>query len=390
MGKMLAFFGGRVEIEAKGGQLEGFINQLHRCRIPFYNPRRDADGRLYCTLPARQFKRLRHPAFKTGTRVRILKKRGLFMAIRPFRRRFGLVVGLALFLGLIYYCSCFVWQIEVSGCEDTSYTQILADLEELGLKVGCRNTIDVGVIENRYLKGNEKLSWMSINIRGTTAYVEVKEEGIRPEVIDLSTPTNIYAARDGIILSIRDYGGERQVQPGEAVAAGDLLVSGDHTDQYGVRRLTRSIATVIAQTTRETQITVPLKETLRQKTGKIQKKYAISLGNWKIPLYFNKRIGYNEYDTMEKVCPLRIGSFALPLRWSVITVEEVQSAPLERTVEEARREAQSRLAFYESDHLAHTVIRSRAVEEVPGKDRLILRATFHCEEEIGVELPIQE
>ncbi len=390
MGNLLAFFGGRVEIEAKGNQIEGFINQLHRQRIRFYNPRRDVDGKLYCTLPARQFKRLRVPAFKTGTRVRILKKRGLFISIRPFRRRWGMVAGLALFLGLIYYCSGFIWQIEVSGCEDTSYMQILADLENYGLKIGCRNTIDVGVIENRYLKGNDKLSWMSINIRGTTAYVEVKEEGLRPEVVDLSTPTNIYAARDGVILSIRDYGGIRQVQPGEAVAAGDLLVSGDHTDQYGVRRLTRSIATVIAQTTRETEITIPLRETLRQKTGKIRKKYAISLGNWKIPLYFSKRIGYNEYDTMDKVYPLRIGSFALPIRWNVMIAEEVESTSVERTLEEARREAQSRLGFYESDHLAHTVIRSRVVQEVAGKDRLTLHITFQCEEEIGVELPIQE
>ena len=388
--RLLSFFGGRVDIEAKGCRIEGFINQLHRRRIPFYQPRRSADGRLYCTLPARQFKHLRGPAFKTGTRVRILKKRGFFIAIRPFRRRWGLAVGLALFLGLIYYCSGFIWQIEVAGCEDTSYMQILADLEGLGLKIGCPNTIDVGVIENRYLKGNDKLSWMSINIRGTTAYVEVKEEGVRPEVIDLTTPTNIYAARDGVILSVRDYGGIRQVQPGEPVAAGDLLVSGDHTDQYGVRRLTRSIATVIAQTTRETQISVPLRETIRKKTGKVQKKYAISLGNWKIPLYFSKRIGYNEYDTMDKVYPLRIGSFALPIRWNVQTIEEVQSTALERTVEEARQEAQTRLAFYESDHLAHTVIRSRAVDEVVGEDRLILRATFYCEEEIGVELPIQE
>lgn len=390
MGKLFSFLGGRVDIVAKGCQLEGFINQLHRHRIPVYHPRRDAEGYFYCSMPARQFKYLRRPAFKTGTRVHILRKRGLFMVIRPFRKRWGLVVGLAFFLSLIYFCSGFIWQIEVSGCEDTSYTQILADLEGLGLKVGCRNTVDVGAIENRYLKGNEKLSWMSINIRGTTAYVEVKEEGIRPKVIDLTTPTNIFAARDGVILSIRDYGGQRQVQPGQAVAAGDLLVSGDSTDSYGVRRLTRSIATIFAKTTRETQITVPLRETVRQKTGNMAKKYAISLGKWKIPLYFTKRIGYNEYDTMEKVCPLRIGSFAFPIRWHISIAEEVESIPLERSMEQAQKEAQTQLAFYESDHLAHTVIRSREIEEVPVKDRLIYRVTFHCEEEIGVELPIQE
>jgi similar to stage IV sporulation protein len=385
-----AFFGGRVEIRAQSNQLESFINQLHRRRISIFTPRRAEDGCLYCTLPARQFKRLRAPAFKTGTKIRIVKKRGLFIAIRPFRHRWGLAVGLALFLGLIFYFSGFIWRIEVSGYEDTSYTQILSDLEQLGLKIGCRNTINVGEIENLYLKGNEKLSWMSINIRGTTAYVEVKEEGVRPKVMDLSTPSNIYAARDGVILSIMDYGGLRQVEVGQAVSAGDLLVSGDHTDQYGVRRLTRSIATIKAQTVRKTEITIPLKEDLRQKTGKIQKKYAISLGNWKIPLYFNQKIGYNDYDTMEKVCPLRIGAFAMPIGWRVRIAEEVETVRIRRTPEEAKKEAQARLAFYESDRLSHALIRRREVEEDLSQDRLTLRVTFHCEEEIGVELPIQE
>lgn len=384
-----AFWGGRVEVEAKSNQIEQFINLLHRHRIPLRAPRRMEDGSLRFMMPCRSFKLLRAPAFKTGTRVRILKKRGLFMVIRPFRKRWGLVVGLALFLGLVFYSSCFIWQIEVVGCEETSTTQILADLAVMGLDIGCRRTIEVEAIENRYLTGNEKLSWMSINVRGTTAYVEVREKGLKPQVVDLTVPSNIYAARDGVILSIMDYGGTRQVQVGEPVSAGDLLVSGDWTDKYGVRHLTRSIATIKAETQHETTVTVPLSEKIREKTGKKRNYFSISLGKFNFPLYFTQKISYNEYDTMVEDYPLKLGSFAFPIRLHRTRIEEVAVTELTRTEGEAESVALSRLGFFEEDLLANATVRRRELQKTLTTDALQISATFYCEEEIGVELPIK-
>lgn len=386
----LAFFGGRVEVEAKGNQIEQFMNQLHRRRIPMRSPRRTEEGLLRFTVPRRAFKRLRGPAFKTGTRVRILKKRGLFIAIRPFRKRWGLAVGFLVFMGLVFFSAGFIWQVEVIGCEKTSATQILADLEEMGLRVGCRRNIDVGPIENRYLKGNEKLSWMSINVKGTTALVEVRERGLKPEILDLTTPSNIYAARDGVILSVMDYGGTRQVQVGEAVLAGDILVSGDWTDKYGVRHLTRSIATVTAETRRETTVSFAFEEKIRKKTGKKRTFFAVSFGKMKISLYFTKKISYNEYDTVEDRYPLRIGSFVFPISLHRIRVEEVREETVRRGEEEVRQMALTQLGFFEEDLLADAKIRKREVEEKVTENALQLRAVFYCEEEIGVELPITE
>lgn len=390
MRDILAFFSGRVDAQAQGNQIEQFINQAHRRGIQLRAPRRTEDGRLLFTVPRRSFKKLRGPAFKTGTRVRILKKRGLFMAIRPFKKRVGLAVGLALFLGLVFYSSRFVWQVEVSGCVNISATEVVEDLKDYGFGVGCSRWIDVGPIENSYLTGNEKISWMSINIRGTTAYIEVKEKGLHPKVEDLSMPTNIYAARDGVIVSVRDYGGNRQVEIGDTVTAGDLLVSGDWTDKYGVRRLSHCIATVIAETRRETEITVPLQEEVRQKTGKTKNFYAISFGKLKIPLYFSKKISYNDYDTITNDRPLRIASFAFPIRLTHTRVDEVALSAVTRTPEEARKEAFAQLGFYETDRLSDVTVKSRETQELSADDRFTLRAVFQCEEEIGIEMPIEE
>ncbi len=391
MNDFLGFWQGRLEVEATGGQIEQFINLLHRNQIAPRKLRRTEDGTLYFLLPKKDFKRLRSPAFKTATRLHIRKKKGLFMLMRPFRKRWGLVVGLAFFLGLIFYSSCFIWRVEVIGCEETSYTQVAADLEELGLYIGCSRRIDVGMIEKRYLMGNEKLSWMSINIRGTTAYVEVREKGIHPKVEDLSIPTNIFATRDGVIVSIADYGGTRQVQVGEPVAAGDLLVSGDWTDKYGVRRLSHCIAAVYASTKRETVVSVPLNEELRIKTGKSRHFFEISCGKLKFPLYFKKKISYNkECDIVTKVYPLKIGAFALPVSFSVIKADEVEFQSVHRSAEEARELALAQLGFYETDRLSSVKVTERNLMEQLSDTELKITAIYDCVEEIGYEQPIEE
>lgn len=372
-----------------GSSVEQFLNRLYRAGLRVYAPMRREDGTLRLTMPIKDFKRIRPHAFKTGTRVRILKKKGFFRVIRPVRGRWGLAVGTALFFAVLYYSSGFVWQIEVRGCETVSATEIQTDLESMGLYVGCSRGLEVNPIENRYLTANEKLAWMSINIRGTTAYVDVKEKDLTPKMTDVTTPTNVLAERDGIITELRDYGGTRQVEVGMAVRAGDVLVSGDWTDQYGVRRLSRSVATVRAETRRETEITIPLTETYRQKTGKSTKKFTLSLGKLKIPLYFSKKISYNSYDTVEKSAPLEIGGFVFPVRLDSLEAEEVELITQTRTVEQARKAAMAELAFYEADRLAEVTVLRREVEEITKEDALILRVVFYCEEEIGVEVPIR-
>lgn len=385
----LAFFAGRVRAEAKGNQLEGFINGCHRRNIRLIHPKRLDENHLEFTLPRRSFRRLREPAFRSGTRVHIIKKSGLFMAIRPFKKRWGLLIGLFLFLWLVYYSSCFIWKIEVKGCKTISVTQITEDLKQFGLSVGCSRQIDVNRMENRYLIGNDKISWMSINIRGTTAYVEVREQGVPPKMVDRSIPTNVYAQREGIIRSINAYDGTPCVAAGQPVLAGDLLVTGDWTDSYGIRRLSHCLATCRAETNRKTQIKIPYQEIQRRKTGKNRKKFALFLGNFRIPLYFSRKIDYNNYDTVFREHSVTFGSLALPIRISCERYDEIEEIPITRTPEEAQKRAYARLGFYEQDVLFGVEILNRKLSERSTDEAFVLEAVYQCEEEIGIALPIE-
>jgi hypothetical protein len=176
---------------------------------------------------------------------------------------------------------------------------------------------------------------------------------------------------------------------GQAVSAGDLLVTGDWTNSYGVRRLTRCMASVKAKTRRTHTVKVPFTEIQRRKNGKNRKFFAISLGKLRIPLYFKKKIDYNIYDTVFWERMLTVGDLALPIGLSCQIVYGIQEVPITRTEASVKEMAYTRLGFYEEDSLAEVRILNRTLNETVSKQAFVLDAVYECEEEIGIPLPIK-
>ncbi len=72
----------------------------------------------------------------------------------------------------------------------------------------------------------EDVAWISINKIGSTASIEINETVNKPKLVDNNKTTNVKAAKDGVIVRLEVLGGWAAVQEGEAVTAGDLLISG--------------------------------------------------------------------------------------------------------------------------------------------------------------------
>lgn len=97
----------------------------------------------------------------------------------------------------------------------------------------------------------EDIGWMSINVVGSHASVELKEKAKVPKVDDYHVPANVKATRDGLILSINTTQGEAFFDSGSAVVKDQLIVSGVVEDKLGGVSLVRANAEVVAQTTRK-------------------------------------------------------------------------------------------------------------------------------------------
>ncbi len=368
------------------GNAERFIELLNKNNIRYWNLKRQSDGGMSFSIYKNTYPKISN----FGCRLEIGEMHGLLYILNRYRKRVGLVVGCFIFLIALYVISLFVWDIQVIGCKTISEQAVLSRLGQNGLTIGrLKSSFNCSEIENEFLKHFDEVSWISINLKGTMAYVEIREVKEQPEYIDASRPSSIYAARDGVIASVEAYMGYSVVKAGDTVTAGDLIVSGNYTDRYGVEYKLHSHAKVMAYTVHSQSVTVPIKYNEHVKTGKVKNKYSFKLTRFIIPLYFNKNIIYNSYDITKSVKKFKIGkNFVLPFEILKTTYSEVYDLECIRSKEVALAQAYEQLNDFEND-LIGIVINERRYMETINDDSVTVKVMLECYEDIGIERELE-
>lgn len=157
-------------------------------------------------------------------------------AIRRCKRRYGVIFGVVAVLILNILLSLLVWDIRIEGNERMSDREILELLCESGFEVGgLWMQADKNKIESDMLSKCPDIAWLSINRRGTVAYVEVSEsENIHTEQNEELRYCNVVADRDAVIEEITVKKGTAAVKAGDVVRKGDVLISGVVENERGV------------------------------------------------------------------------------------------------------------------------------------------------------------
>lgn len=221
----------------------------------------DGSVRFCCTIPAAR--RFLAACRKRDIEAEVIARRGLPRLLGRIAERTGLVTGAVLALGLILLSGLFLWDVQVSGNEHLTEEEVKKELRESGFGVGSYLPgLRTREVENRVLMHSKSIGWLSINRRGTVAHVQIIErvcgnpgEG---EGKDPQKPANLVAARDGQIEYLELYRGNAVVTVGQAVKAGELLVSGLYDSQTGSIRVTHAAGRVMARTEHTLEVEIPL------------------------------------------------------------------------------------------------------------------------------------
>ena len=373
---------GCVHFSVKGDFTERFLNLCSRNGIPVWSAR-SAKGRLTgCTL-AKHYPGMRKYAKLTSVRLRMVKKSGLPFARRRYRKRRGLRIGLAAFFAFLYIMSMFIWRIEVRGNIKLPDSRIIAALEELGIHAGSwRPAIDVRASERRALLAMPELSWIALNIDGSTLCIEVDERTIPPEVLSPNDPCNIIAAKSGQVLSIALYDGQAVVKEGDAVVAGDMLVSGITEDRMHQNRFRHARATIIARAEHTISVKIPLKQTQYIETDRQKKRRYFSVFGLQLPLHLPRSIPA-PYRVEHRELQLTLFSLELPVRLHTedyILMEEIAVA---LTEEDARRLAVREITAIEQVELAGAEILQRSAHASLSQTHFFAAANYTVNIDIG-------
>ena len=320
----------------------------------------------------------------------IIEYRGLPRLLKAMALRKGLIAGTFLSLTLIILSGLFVWDVQVSGNVTLTEEEVIEELRACGFGVGSYlPNLRVREIENRVLIASEHIGWISINIDGTVAHVQIIEQiaenAVGDENLTSMKPANLIAMCDGQIEYLELYRGNAVVTTGQAVKKGELLVSGLYDSLTGGIRFTRAAGRVMARTEHTIRVEIPfcyeekvyeepVLDSLEIHFFDFSKKIFKNSGNSNILcdiIKYNSNLG-------------KLGDNRLPWSFSRIELHPYHFESKQRTTEEAialcYEELSNKLALLSGDV---QLLQKDIVTEVR-EDAVVLICTITCIENIAV------
>ncbi len=386
--KLLRYVVGYVEFEARGVFFEKFLNLCTQKGIKIFEPTRK-DELLFGYVFAKDYKKLKKPAKKSGIRVRVKRKFGLPFFISRYRHRLGIVAGIVVFLSVLTILSNFVWAIEVVGTETVDEQEIVSQLEELGLKIGSYiPSIDIRKLEDRLMLKSDDVAWIGININSSVAQIQIHERVKSPEfTVDNDKACDVVASEGGLIKYMEVYDGQPQVAVGDVVFDGQLLVSGIIEDVKGHTTLKHARAKILALVWEDTEIVVDMVQKYKVDTGEKKVLNTLVAFGVKIPLYFSDKADFDYYEE-RSVVPLSILGFELPIsvhRRVLVGCEEY-SETLSEAV--AKKKAFEELELYIEENHKDAHIEKQNADGKVENGKYVLSVSFTIKKDIAKEKEI--
>ena len=381
---------GQVRVRVEAPFPERVLNLCGARNLAFWDLAWESPTAFSCRLSRRDWHALRRAVGQLDCALTLERGEGVPYFLRRFRKRYALLAGLLLCALWLSVGSFFIWDFTVEGNETVSDEEILRALQTYGVDIGTFGfSLDAEDLRNHILLDIPELSWLTVNVSGSRAYVQVRERVFAPEIVDERTPTNVVARRAGLVQRVRVMEGVPCVLEGTAVEEGQLLISGvEDTDTFGARVLA-GMGEVEARTWYTLTAVFPREASVRQYTGEELTGLSLVFGTRRVKFFPNSSIAGQEYDKITTRVPLTL--FGLPLPVTVVREQYRFYRTEQQTLEarQAERMGEELLTEY-----LHTLVDPYGTvtsalcqtRQTAGGLAVTLRA--ECREQIGEQTPI--
>jgi similar to stage IV sporulation protein len=350
------------------------------------------DGYADFIIPFWLFGKLKRKLESENVELSLVSSHGIPGLLLRYRHRYGFTVAVVISVLLVILSGQVIWDVRIDGERRLTEQEVREVLRECGLERGTRiSSIDAGVLENRVMIFSDDIAWISVNVIGTVAEVEIRELEFTERDEEIGNASNIVASHCGKIVGFENISGSIVVEIGEEVAEGQLLISGIYGDEENGFRYTNPKGRVLAEVERSFEIEVPRVETKKSyKEGVKCEKYLI---------FFKKRIKFfSNYRNLPPTCDkIDIEEFLLAPSGKELPIGIFETRYLEyEYVSEARddetlsRIAKQRLDAVILSELADAEILRKNIEYELYEDKIVLRCKIKCivdiakRQEIGI------
>lgn len=373
--------GGRLRVELRCADPSYALTIMQNHGITAETVQIVDDFSISFSIGRMEMSTLKKLADKRGFELKIVAYPGLYWLFPKLLHRPVLLIGMAILLVIGIFLPTRVLFIQVEGNVTLPARQILEAAQQCGIGFGAsRAEVRSERMKNALLESLPQLQWAGINTAGCTAVISVKERQVNAHTEVNRGVASMVAARDGIITSVTNTKGNLLCRTGQAVKAGQVLISG-YTDCGFSIRAVRAEGEVYAETKRELTVMSPIEWVKREDKAAVEKKYALIIGKKRINLYFGSGILDDSCVKMYERKYLTLpGGFQLPV--VLVTEYWSQSSSSNTTVKEAQVLSDTARRYLTSEMVAGQILDPQ--ENVSVEDGiLILRGQYACLEMIG-------
>ena len=362
---------------------EVFLNLCHRYGFSYYDIKIDDEKKkVFVNVPLHERKNILTACRVRKIKVKIEGNYGTSVWLGSLKNRWGIAIGLLLSVSLFVLAQNVIWRVDVIGNERLDTQRVISSLAENGLSVGAWiPSINADSVEQRVMIRDDGISWMSVNIIGTVARVEIRET-IDTEYSEKNTrPANLVSNFDAQIVGTEIYTGFRCVKDGDFVRRGEILASGIYESTKAPIRYTRASGVVWGKVSHTVMVEIPLVQARKVPTGeKITKKTLYFFGK-SIKLFLNYRNLPISCDIINYVYifnPFSLGE--LPISISVDEYYPYEMRDIEISEDEAIELAYGLLATKIAEELPDATVLKKSIqgEIVDGKYVLTCHLTAIC------------
>ncbi len=316
-------------IEKNGTEISFFVSRFYRRHFRFF------EGKIRKNESIRR------------------EKRGSLWFFSRFGKRLGFFFGILFFSLALVFSTQFVWSVQVKGQANFTENEIRDRLKKMGIAPGAlKKEINTSEAALRFQVENPEFSFLSVNLIGTVAQIEVRE---REQVEKTKTEelfSNQVASVAGKIIRYEVLSGEIQVKIGESVPSGTLLISGVRENKNGGFTPLRARGRVFAETCRRFEVNVPFQQTKMRYTGKEEVRNSYEILGFSIGNSSRENKAFSQFEILEFREDVSVFRRELPIvKRSLIFLETAEKNEV-ITVDRAKILAYDKYEQYKRDIFA--------------------------------------
>lgn len=360
------FYTGYVKVKANGKGAERLINGLTRKGIHVWDVKRAGTESLVFCIDLKQVPKLRETVRDSDCKVTFINGKGGPFLLKRLLKNSGFLAGSLAFLVCIFVLSNMVWGIQVHNAKPETEYAIRKELDNMGIKIGKIQFLldDVDTIQRKLSDNVGALTWIGVELRGTTYHFQVVEKK-QPKAAKKMSPQNLVAKKKATIVDMFVEKGQPIIKVNDNVIKGQLLVSGI-IGKEDSPKVVSAKGVIMGETWRLSTVEVPLKSKFSVFNGDEKTKHFLSFGNVSLPIWGFKDPGYAQYETDTTVRPFHFLKWELPIAYKTTT---------KRSKEDIVREYSSQEAYNEATKMARADLQKQLPADAKIIGEKILRAS---------------